>query len=132
MADDHEHLFPPEPEPRRRTPAGQALAVVLVALLAGDSLMGWIGPSLVKAFIEQTWPDMEQGVKAEIAARPWAHFVDTRSTLTPNGRYTAYLPDQSGKQVKVRENDGVHSTPRGAEFEVAPLAKALRKERNLR
>ncbi len=332
MADDHEHLFPPEPEPRRRAPAGRALAVVLVALLvgalfnadslhqtaeaepigswqrtwamrvtgplrslsdatvlnrprkwladgtghgaeppplstktvvtappapvsttttappparvptaadpvrilvAGDSLMGWIGPSLAKAFdgqpvevdedwkaatslarpdyvnwpvrlkqglkdydpevlvigfggndsqgmttadgvvaqhtdgwraeyqrrvaqlldiaekkgrtvywlgaplttsgnIEKTWPDMEQGIKAEIAARPWAHFVDTRSTLTPNGRYTAYLPDESGKQVKVRENDGVHPTPRGAEFEVAPLAADLRKERNLR
>jgi hypothetical protein len=333
MADDHEHLFPPEPEPRRRTPAGKALAVVLVALLvgalfnadslhqtaasepigswqrtwamqvtgplksisdatllnrprkwladtsghggepaplstktvvtappapasttttapppartptaadpvrllvAGDSLMGWIGPSLAKAFdgkpvevnedwkaatglsrpdyvnwparlkegleqydpevlvigfggndsqgmttadgkvaaqhtpewraeyqrrvaqildiaakkgrtvywlgvplttsanIEKTWPDMTEGIEAEVAARPWAHFVDTRTTLTPNGRYTAYLPDASGQQVKVRENDGVHPTPRGAEFEVAPLVEDLRKERKLR
>lgn len=92
----------------------------------------WIGlPITTRAHIEASAPLMARAEKVEIAARPWAHYVDTHPTLTPDGTFTAYLPDGSGGQVKVRADDGVHPTLAGATRIVAPLVEDLRTERRL-
>ncbi len=92
----------------------------------------WIGlPITTRAHIEASAPLMARAEKAEIAARPWAHYVDTHPTLTPDGTFTAYLPDGSGGQVKVRADDGVHPNLAGATRIVAPLVEDLRTERRL-
>jgi len=118
--------------PQWRAEYQRRVAQVLDIVVEPGRTLYWVGlPLTTSGNIERTWPDMEAGIKAEIAARPWAHFVETRTTLTPDGKYTAYLPDGKGGQVKVRENDGVHPTPAGAEREVAPLVEAVRKEHKL-
>lgn len=118
--------------PEWRAEYQRRVAQILDIVAKEGRTLYWVGlPLTTSSNIERTWPDMEAGIMAEIAARPWAHFVETRTTLTPDGRYTAYLPDGKGGQVKVRESDGVHPTPAGAEREVAPIVDALRKERKL-
>jgi hypothetical protein len=92
----------------------------------------WIGlPIVTKAHLASAEPAMAKAVKAEIAIRPWAHYIDTRPLLSPDGTYTAYLPDEHGTLVKVRENDGVHPNLAGAERIVVPVVNDVRKERKL-
>ena len=108
------------------------VAQVLNAVEKPGRTVYWIGlPITTKATIEAAAPSMVRAEKAEIAARPWAHFVDTHKSLSPDGTYTAYLPDGSGGEVKVRENDGVHPNLAGATRIVAPLVELLIKERKL-
>ncbi|QXC61216.1 DUF459 domain-containing protein [Aquihabitans sp. G128] len=108
------------------------VAQVLDAIEGPNRTVYWIGlPITTRGDIEKVAPDMATAVKTEIAARPWAHYVDTHETLSPDGRYTAYLPDGSGGEVKVRENDGVHPNLAGARRIVEPLLVDLRKERKL-
>lgn len=92
----------------------------------------WMGlPTTTAANIEEAAPAMADAVRAEVAVRPWAHYVDTDEVLSPGGTYAAYLPDGSGGQVKVRQDDGVHLTTAGATRVVAPLAELLADERSL-
>jgi len=108
------------------------VAQILNAVEGPNRTVYWIGlPITTRANIEQVAPDMAKAAKTEIAARPWAHYVDTHPTLSPDGTYTAYLPDGSGGEVKVREDDGVHPNIAGARRIVAPLIVDLDKERKL-
>lgn len=92
----------------------------------------WIGiPLTTRGNIEKAWPQMEAAIRTEIGARPWAHFIDTRPILSPDGNYTQYLPQDGGGQVKVREGDGVHPTLAGDKLIVAPIIEAMTKERKL-
>ena len=108
------------------------VAQVLNAAKGTNRTVYWIGlPKTTRGDIERAAPAMAQAAKTEIAARPWAHYVDTLPTLSPDGAYTAYLPDPSGGRVKVREDDGVHPNIAGARRIVAPLIIGLIAERNL-
>lgn len=108
------------------------VAQVLNAVEGPNRTVYWIGlPITTRGDIEEAAPSMANAVRTEIAARPWAHYVDTQPTLSPDGSYTAYLPDGSGGEVKVREDDGVHPNLAGARRIVAPLLIELAKERKL-
>ncbi len=108
------------------------VAQVLNAIEGPNRTVYWIGlPITTRGDIERAAPAMAATVKTEIAARPWAHYVDTHPTLSPDGTYSAYLPDGSGGEVKVRENDGVHPNIAGARRIVAPLVPELVEERKL-
>lgn len=41
-------------------------------------------------------------------------FVNTRSFFSVNDTFSSYIKDENNKSVKVRTDDGVHFTPRGA------------------
>ena len=89
MAD--EHKFPPEPEPRRRMPAGQALAVVLVALL--------VGALLNADRIDQTARTQPFGWQRTWAVRitgPLQSFSD----VTRLNRPRKWLADLAGKEIQ--------------------------------
>ena len=88
-------------------------------------------PLTTRANIEKVAPAQSAAVKAEIAARPWARYVDTRPILSPDGEYTIYLKGPDGSDVKVREADGVHPTLAGASRMVAPVVGSLLDERKL-
>lgn len=110
------------------------VAQVLNALEGTNRTVYWIGlPITARADIEAAAPAMAAAVEREVSARPWAHYVSTRKTLAgPDGEYVTYLRDESGNEVKVRENDGVHPNLAGARRMVAPLVEALTDERKLR
>lgn len=108
------------------------VAQVLDAVAKPGRTVYWIGlPVTTRSNIEEAAPAMRKAEQTEIAARPWAHFIDSRKTLSPGNKYTAYLPDGSGGEVKVREDDGVHPNLAGATRIVAPLVEDLIKERKL-
>jgi hypothetical protein len=108
------------------------VAQMLTAVEGRGRTVYWIGlPITTRANIEASAPLMAQAVKAEISARPWAHYIDTLKTLSPDGKYVTYLPTPDGNGVKVREDDGVHPNLAGASRMVAPMVQAIRKERKL-
>lgn len=119
------------------TPEWQAeyqrrVAQVLNAVAGQNRTVYWIGlPITTRADIERAVPTQRAAVEAEISARPWARFIDTRPLLSPDGTYTAYLPDGSGGEVKVREGDGVHPNLAGATRMVRPITEAMEKDRKL-
>ena len=105
---------------------------VLEAVEAPNRTVYWIGlPITTRSDIERIAPVQAEAVKAEIAVRPWAHFVDTRPLLSPGGEYVTYLPDEDGNDVKVREGDGVHPNLAGARRMISTTAEALITERKL-
>ena len=108
------------------------VAQILNAVEKPGRTVYWIGlPITTRSNIQEAAPAMRKAEKTEIAARPWAHFIDTYKTLSPDGTYTQYLPDAGGTEVKVREGDGVHPNLAGANRVVGPLVEALIKERKL-
>ena len=108
------------------------VAQILQEVDAPNRTVYWIGlPVTTAGDIEDAAPAMREAVMNETDARPWAHFVDSRDTLSPDGTYTAYLPDGNGGEVKVRENDGVHPNIAGARRIAAPLIPEIVEERHL-
>ncbi len=108
------------------------VAQVLNAVEGPGRTVYWIGlPVTTRGDIEAAAPGMADAVQREISARPWAHYVDTRRTLSDDGAYADYLPDASGEPVKVRESDGVHPNPAGARLIVAPVLPELIEQRKL-
>lgn len=134
---DAQDMTGPEGRLPRSTPEWAAeyqrrVAQVLEVVEAEGRTVYWVGlPQTTASNIEEAAPLMQRAEEAEIAARPWAHFVDTRPILSPDGTYSAYLPDGSGGQVKVRQDDGVHLTNAGAARVVTPLAELIAEEREL-
>ena len=58
----------------------------------------------------------------EASKHPGVTFIHTRTMFAgPDGAFSAYLPDSSGKQVLMRAQDGVHFSLAGAN-RVAALA----------
>lgn len=108
------------------------VAQVLDAAEKPGRTLYWLSlPVTTIANIEKAAPLMRRAAETEIAARPWAHYVDTQPILSPAGTFTAYLPDGSGGQVKVRQDDGVHLTRAGATRAVVPVCDLMAKERKL-
>jgi hypothetical protein len=115
-----------------KTEYQRRVAQVLNAVEAPHRTVYWIGlPVTTRDNIEQAAPIQAEAVRAEISARPWAHYVDTRPILSPDGTYTMYLVDPDGTEVKVREGDGVHPNLAGATRMVGPVVDAVIDERKL-
>lgn len=108
------------------------VAQVLTALEGPNRTVYWIGlPVTTRGDIEKAAPAMAEAVQTEVSARPWAHYVDSRKILSPDGAYKAFLPDGSGGEVKVREDDGVHPNLAGARRLAAPVILTVIQERKL-
>lgn len=54
-----------------------------------------------------------------------ALFIKTRAALSLNGEYSTYIKDESNKSIKVRADDGVHFSYKGAEILSQLLLKRL-------
>ncbi len=105
---------------------------ILEAVEAEGRTVYWMGlPVTTAGNIERAAPFMRNAIESETSVRPWAHFVDTSAVLAPGGTFTAYLPDGSGGQVKVRDDDGVHLTTAGATRAVVPVCGRLAEERQM-
>lgn len=108
------------------------VAQVLNTIEAPGRTVYWIGlPMTARRDIEKIVPVWTRAVKAEVAARPWVRYIDTRKILSPDGTYSAYLRDSNGNDVKVREGDGVHPNLAGATRMVGPVVDSLLDERKL-
>lgn len=54
--------------------------------------------------------------REEAEARPWVSYIDSWALFTDeNGEYSAFLPDESGTPVDMRQGDGIHLTRAGGD-----------------
>jgi uncharacterized protein len=90
----------------------------------------WIGsPPLRDQDKDTGVRQIDDVAKTIVARNKNAVYIDAyRLFSDQSGHYTATLPDDHGKDVRVRTNDGIHFTPAGAEL----LANAVYKHLNAR
>ena len=106
------------------------VAQVLDVLEDEGRTVYWVGlPAMNVEKIENTRLVINSVVQTELSARPWAHYIDTEPVLSPGGTYTSHLPDDDGKQVRVRQSDGVHAAVDGVRRITVPIVAAVSDER---
>lgn len=68
------------------------------------------------------------GLFTQAAAKTGVHFIDIWSMFADkDGQYSAYLPDAEGRNRLLRDNDGIHFTPRGYEMIADAVLETLQK-----
>ena len=98
-------------------------AVMTFLTQGGKRHIYWIGQPVMRAGdFDQKQIILEGIYRDEAAKHPGVKFIHTRTMFAgPDGAFSAYLPDASGKQVLMRAQDGVHFSLAGAN-RVAALA----------
>jgi hypothetical protein len=92
----------------------------------------WLGMPMTQSQpIEDLRPVLTKAVEEEFASRPWAHFVDTRPALAPDGVFTNRLPDETGKLVSTMAPDDIHPNLEGGVRIVQVFLPDLEAERHL-
>ncbi len=76
----------------------------------------WLGLPITKnGGQSRRWNVINEAIRAEAGERPGrAAYVDMYGLLSEDGAYAPYLPDDDGRLVKVRADDGVHLERAGA------------------
>ena len=74
---------------------------------------------------------MTRAITAEIESRPWAHFIDTRDVLAPEGTFTSQLPGADGELVTTMAPDDIHPSLAGGVIIVDAFLPQLAEERDL-
>lgn len=94
----------------------------------------WLGlPVMDRPTLQAVVPEINAMIAKEAAARRQSvTYVDPGPALNgPDGGFSAYLPGSDGRDVMVRESDGVHPTSAGMDRIVALFAPDLIKRRHL-
>lgn len=67
--------------------------------------------------------------QTQILSRPWVHYVDSWALFSnPNGTYAGALPDINGRQVAVRQDDGLHLTREGTTWLATATYTQIRRD----
>jgi len=105
---------------------------VLDLIEAPSRTVYWIGLPLTRSdAIETLRPVMTSAIEAEVASRPWAHLLDTRDALAPDGTFTSQLPGDDGELVTTMAPDDIHPSLDGGVRIVRELLPLLVQERKL-
>jgi hypothetical protein len=68
------------------------------------------------------------GLFARAAAQAGVHYIDIWAMFADkDGQYAAWLPDEEGRNRLLRDNDGIHFTPRGYEMIADTVLQTLQK-----
>ena len=97
---------------------GSRVASFAEAVHASGAHLLWAGlPVMRSAAKTQRLQTVMAVTRAVLSGRDGAMFVDETATLTDGAGHYAYaLPDAAGQLVVVREPDGVHFSPAGADW----------------
>ena len=93
------------------------VARVVGEVAAAHARLVWSGLPVMRSSTKTARLETVMAVtRAAVAGSPSALWLPNLATLAdPSGHYQVALPDSSGKQVLVREPDGVHETRAGAD-----------------
>jgi len=93
----------------------------------------WVGlPVMRDADDHRAAAAVNAAVRRAAAARPWVKFIDIWETFEgPDGRFSLYLPDETGELIEVRGPDGVHLSRTGTNMVAAMLYNAFGRTWNL-
>jgi hypothetical protein len=77
----------------------------------------WVGaPTMQDRRKDAGVREINEVARTVVARNPDATFVDAAALFAgADGKYTASLPDENGKSVRVRTGDGIHFTPAGGD-----------------
>jgi hypothetical protein len=91
---------------------------VMDQLRADDRMVVWVGqPPMRDPDFAARMAMINRGYAAEAADRPWVRFVDPAGVIgDPAGAYTDVVAGADGAPVEVRQPDGIHLTPAGADL----------------
>jgi len=91
-------------------------AFMQTATAAGARVL-WVGmPPMANPTLNAQMQALNAIYQSEAATHPGVTYFASWSVLSaPGGGYSEYLPDASGSEVEVREPDGTHLAPGGAE-----------------
>jgi hypothetical protein len=96
---------------------------VMTTLTADGRRVVWVGmPVPRSAKLRRAFESLNSAVRSAAAGNRLVTYVDVWADFAPGGRYVDYLDDGSGREVKVRNRDGIHLARPGAEL----LARKLR------
>lgn len=105
---------------------------VLDLIEAPGRTVYWIGlPLTTSDPIETLRPVMTGAIEAELDTRPWAHLIDTREALAPDGTFTSELPGDDGQMVTTMAPDQIHPSLDGGVLIVREFLPELLHERKL-
>jgi hypothetical protein len=96
---------------------GSRVAGIAATVHSAGAHLLWAGlPVMRSAGLTQRLQSVMSVTKAALAGRNGAAFVDNFGALSDGaGHYTVAVPGTGGQQVIVREPDGIHLTPAGAD-----------------
>ena len=121
-------LGTPEWEAEYQRRVGQVLDLIE----APGRTVYWIGLPLTRSeAIEDLRPVMTEAIGAEIDDRPWAHLIDTRDALAPDGTFVSQLPGDDGQLVTTMAPDDIHPSLDGGIRIVRVFVPDLAEERGL-
>lgn len=103
--------------PQWRSVYGDRVARVVGEVAAAHARLVWSGLPVMRSSAKTARLETVMAVtRAAVTGSPSALWLPNLATLAdPSGHYQVALPDSSGKQVLVREPDGVHETRAGAD-----------------
>ena len=87
----------------------------------------WVGgPTIRDSTIDSGVRQLDDVARTVVQHHPHATYVDDyRLFGDSQGHFSFTLPDQSGKPVLVRSDDGIHFTPAGADRLAQPIFQSL-------
>jgi hypothetical protein len=102
-------------------------------LRADDRLTVWVGqPPMRDPDYAGRMAMINQAYAAEAADRPWVAFVDPAAVVgDPSGAYTDVVTGADGAPVEVRQPDGIHLTPVGADLLAAHVLALVDEQADL-
>jgi len=72
---------------------------------------------------------VNQSARAQIASRPWVHYVDTWTLFSDaNGNYATTVIGASGQAITARQDDGLHLSREGATLLAASAYAQIRRD----
>jgi hypothetical protein len=104
-------------DPRWRARYRAAVEEMLEVLVGNGRTVYWIGAPIMA---DAAFSERVKGVNSvyqEVAAKhPKVTYVDAFTVFSgPDGKFASTLPDDDGKVVRVRAQDGIHLTPDGGD-----------------
>jgi hypothetical protein len=114
--------------PEWRQEYGRRAGGVMDLLVSERVRVVWIGlPTTRERAQTDRYAQLNAVVRREARRRSaWVTYVDTFWLLSDHGRYTEYLRMPGGKLVQLRQPDGVHFRPAGADIVARAVLQAIR------
>ena len=105
----------------------------LVAMLRErDVAVYWVGlPRMKSRRFDGRMTLINEVIEARMTALGVPYLETADLTSNEEGRYEAYLPNQSGRKVLMRANDGIHMSMAGYLRMSAPVAERLKRDAGL-
>jgi len=111
---------------------GQRIDDLVALLRSRDVAVYWVGlPRMKRESFDSRMMLINSVVEARMRALGVPYIETTALTSNDAGGYEAYLPNDSGRRVLMRANDGIHMSMAGYLRMSAPVAARLKRDAGL-